>query len=326
MKKIVLSSVLAASMILSFSSCGNSKDTNKLVGENGSKDNTKVELGDKSTNQSSSTDTVSFAYDKSAMQGQAIHIKISGEDYSVISIVGENQYFDIIGGDIYPKDTTPNKRYNLQLNLKNNSTNETKKLNLNLTVEDGGNSSNSDNNSNSNQNDNNNSDQNSGNNSNSDQNSGSDNNNSQGGGQTDQNGNSQNSNTEQGDGSSQSGSTGNFVVSANGLQWTALKKEDDNATLSGRITFNEAKARCQEIGARLPTHDEITVAAPTLKSNSSFRADAANLVIVWFSDGNGERGYFFNGKGSDEDTDNYSIENPTNDTTEYYTCVKQVGQ
>jgi len=168
MKKIVLSSVLAASIVLTLNSCGGSKDTNKLVGENGSKDNTKVELGDKSTNQSSSTDTVSFTYDKSAMQGRAIHIKISGKDYSIISIVGDNQYFDIIDGDIYPKDTTPNKTYNLQLNLKNSSTNETKKLNLNLTVADGNNNS-TDQNSSS---DNNNTDNNTTNNSGTDNNAG----------------------------------------------------------------------------------------------------------------------------------------------------------
>jgi len=120
--------------------------------------------------------------------------------------------------------------------------------------------------------------------------------------------------------------TGDFVsaVTVNGLKWTALKKDDDNESLSGYVELNEAKARCQEIGAELPTKQQIIDAAPTLKSNDDFRSDAGDNVVVWFKNSDGKTSYFFNGKDSNVSEDNPEyVNNEDAIVKSYYTCIKQ---
>ncbi len=110
------------------------------------------------------------------------------------------------------------------------------------------------------------------------------------------------------------------IKSINGLDWTPIKPEDDNDTISGRQLQNNASAMCTELGGELPTATQLTTEVANKLRDTDFVKDAPNLFVVWYKDA--DKGYFFNGKDSNgsEDVPDYSPEDAG--TTFYYTCVK----
>ncbi len=110
------------------------------------------------------------------------------------------------------------------------------------------------------------------------------------------------------------------IKNINGLDWTPIKPEDDNDTISGRQLQNNASAMCTELGGELPTATQLTTEVANQLRSTDFVKDAPNLFVVWYKDA--DKGYFFNGKDSNgsEDVPDYAPEDPG--TTFYYTCVK----
>jgi hypothetical protein len=150
---------------------------------------------------------------------------------------------------------------------------------------------------------------------------GGDNNQTQGGGDNNQTQGGGDNNQTQGGGDA-------TTTTFNGLSWTALVPYDDNATKSGKITYSEAEAKCQELGMSLPTESQIDVNTSALKADVNFNFENAvnsnggTALIVWLKDeGVGQKkGYAFDKSGDDYV---YTNDAPwTNTDTNFVTCVK----
>ena len=110
----------------------------------------------------------------------------------------------------------------------------------------------------------------------------------------------------------------------NSLGWDALIARDDaNDTVSGRQNQTEAAARCVAAGKRLPTLAELQTSALELKTDTAFRSDAGNQLVVWSGDTD-LTGYYFNGVEANVtvDDDSYTDAAWTDATTNFYTCVE----
>ncbi len=125
-------------------------------------------------------------------------------------------------------------------------------------------------------------------------------------------------------------SAGNGVT-LNGLEWTALKPVDANATLSGRQTFAAARAICQDMGMDLPLDTKVAETNTTeLKNIAAFNFDAAvasntptTALVIWTRDDAGaSHGYALYAPGQANDDAPYTDAAWTADTTNFYTCVK----
>jgi len=114
----------------------------------------------------------------------------------------------------------------------------------------------------------------------------------------------------------------------NGLEWTALKELDANATLSGRVTQAEAESKCSALGMTLPTQVQLDDTNTTLlKDDADFNFDntltsnSSTALVVWTSTGT-LTGYALYQDNTNNDDAAYTDAAWTADTTNFYTCVK----
>jgi hypothetical protein len=158
---------------------------------------------------------------------------------------------------------------------------------------------------------------------------GGDNNNTQGGGDNNQTqGGGDNNQTQGGGDNNQTQGGGDTTATFNNLEWTALVPYDDNASISGKVTYNAATTLCTSKGMNLPTEAQIDLNTSTLMADVKFNFEEAvnsnggSVLVVWIKDeGIGKsKGFAF-----DKGGDGYVYTNDTvwtNTDTNFVTCVK----
>ncbi len=116
------------------------------------------------------------------------------------------------------------------------------------------------------------------------------------------------------------------TVTIGGLEWTVLNPDNDDANTSnneidGRVTQNEANAKCIEWGMELATKEQLDSNLTALRdSNTTFNKTGSDKTVIWYN-ASEQKGLFidFSGDGSTED---YVGDDWTATSTNYFTCIK----
>ncbi len=124
MYKKVLSSIALASLLVTISACNNSDSVKKVYlnknGDQGKSKNSGNSLKENSTNDNqdnneTASDPIDITIDMNdILAGNALHISMGSDDYEILSIQGnDSAKFEIIAGDLNPKQDIENGTYDV---------------------------------------------------------------------------------------------------------------------------------------------------------------------------------------------------------------------